>query len=151
MGIRVVKYKKGDERKIANLCKKCILEINKKDLSKKQTELLIHEFSPRGIVRYARLAEVFVAKDKDKPIGTITLFNNQIKGMFVHPDYQLKGVGKQMLEHAEGEALKKGHVFTFLNSSSFSLKFYKKSGYRKVKVVDSIVGELTLMKKNLLN
>ncbi len=151
MGIRVVKFKKGDERKVANLCKKCILEINKKDLSKKQSDLLVYEFSTKGIIRYSKLAEVYVAKDGDKPVGTVTLFNNQIKGMFVHPDYQMQGVGLLMLKHVEDVALKNGHIFTFLNSSSFAIDFYKKTGYKKVKVVDSIVGELTLMKKKLIH
>ena len=149
MSIRIVKFKKGDERKIANLCKKCILEINRKNLTKKQSDFLIQEFSPKGIIRYSKLATVYVAKLNEKPVGTVTLFNNQIKGMFVNPDFHGRGIGTQMLEHVEKIAAKKGYPFTFLNSSKFAVKFYKKFGYKNIKQVDSIVGGLTLMKKKI--
>lgn len=147
MGIRVVKYKKGDERKVANLCKKSIEGIKRKDLTKKQAEYLIHEFSSKGIIRYSNLATVYVVKKADKIIGTITLFNNQIIGVFVNPDFQNQEIGTKMMEHVENIAAKNGYSFTFLNAGKFAVKFCKKMGYKKIKQVDSIVGKLTLMKK----
>jgi citrate lyase synthetase len=150
MSIRIVKFKKGDERKVANLCKKCITEIDRKSLTKKQAEYLIHEFSPKGIVRLSKLATVYVAKKTDKIIGTATLFNNQVKGVFVNPSYQNQGVGTKMIEHVENIAEKSGHNFTFLNAGNFAVKFCKKLGYKKIKLVDSLTGKLTLMKKKLL-
>jgi len=138
----------NEVEKVSEICQKCIKEINAKDLTKNQVEILVNEFSVDGIIQYSKKFNVYVAKnDKNEIIGTGTLANNQIKGIFVDIEYFGLGVGKAILAVLENTAKERGYKKTRLTSSKYAKKFYLKLGYKEIKTIDSIVGEMTELEK----
>ena len=47
----------------------------------------------------------------------------------------------------ENNAKEFGYKKTMLTSSTYARKFYLKLGYKQIKIIDSIVGEMTEMEK----
>jgi len=62
------------------------------------------------------------------------LFDGEI---FVHPEFQRKGIGSALLKKVFQEAIKKYHVKTFdaftVNKTEHPLSWYKKLGFRETK------------------
>ena len=138
----------GEEEIVSKICQKCIRKINAKVLTNDQINVLLNEFSPNGIISYSKKYKVYVAKNKNNEIlGTETLANNQIKGVFVDTKNLGKGIGKSIMQFLENELKENGHKETYLTSSIYARDFYLKLGYKQIKVIDSIVGKMIEMEK----
>ena len=138
----------GEEERVSEICQKCIREINAKDLTNDQINVLLNEFSPNGIISYSKKYKVYVAKNKNNEIfGTGTLVNNQIKGVFVDTRNLGKGIGKSIMQFLENELKENGHKKAYLTSSIYARDFYLKLGYKRINVIDSIVGKMIEMEK----
>ncbi len=76
---------------------------------------------------------VLLAKLGEKTIGTGSLFKNEIKRVFVLPDYQNSGCGSLLLDRLEQRAEKAGYATTVLDSSFPAYSMYLKRGYEPIK------------------
>ena len=138
----------NEVEKVSEICQKCINEINTKNLTRNQVEILLNEFSVDGVILNSKKFRVYVAKnEKNEIIGTGTLANNKIKGVFVDVEYFGLGVGKAIMAVLENSAKELGYEKTRLTSSKYARNFYLKLGYKKIKTIDSIVGEMTEFEK----
>lgn len=72
---------------------------------------------------------VLVGLEDDKIVATGSLYNNEIKRMFVHKDYQGRGIGKKLIEELEKVALSQGFNKVILDSSLSGYGLYSNSGY----------------------
>ena len=151
--IKIRKFRKGDERKLSYLSRKCTVLINSKDMTKKQTEVLYKHFTPGQFVKDAKRFNIYVAEFSGKVVGTatldITLDDNWVRAVFVNPSYHGKSIGKELMKRVENDAKKMGFRSLFLNSSPFAVNFYIKLGYKKIKEILGEVGLMTVMKKSL--
>jgi GNAT superfamily N-acetyltransferase len=71
----------------------------------------------------------YVLLEKNKLIGTVTLFKNEIKRLFILPKYQNKGYGKILLNELEKNIEKDKYNIFILDSSLGAIEFYLKNGY----------------------
>ena len=145
--IKIRKFKKGDERKLSYLNRKCIITINSKDISKKETEVLHDYFTPSQILRDSHRQKIFVAEYNGKIAGTATMDGDWIRAVFVNPTYHGKGIGTKLIKYIENLIKRNGFRSVSLNSSPSAENFYKKLGYKKVKEIHKEVGRMILMKK----
>lgn len=67
--------------------------------------------------------------ESDKILGCVGLNKNELRGLFVEPEYQGAGIGKKLLEFAESYAKKKGAKKISLDASPNAVRFYEKNGY----------------------
>jgi len=147
--IKIRLFRKGDERKLSYLSRKCIITINSKDISKKETAVLHDHFTPGRFIDDAQRFEIYVAEYHGKVAGTATLDEQWIRGVFVNPGLHGKGIGSKLMQKLESVAKKKGFRSVSLKSSPFAVNFYVKLGYKKVKDIHNEAGRLTIMKKGL--
>lgn len=77
----------------------------------------------------------------DKVIGTGTLLGNTILAVFVHPDFQRRGYGKDLMAELETRAEACGCTELELSVSLPSREFYQRLGYRLLKERSLDVGE----------
>ena len=82
---------------------------------------------------------VVVIKEDNKIVATGTLKNTHIKRVFVHPDFQGKGYGKQIMAYLEQKAIDNGLKLVELHSSLFAKRFYDTLGYKMFKLGKVIV------------
>ncbi|MFD1630783.1 N-acetyltransferase [Pseudopedobacter beijingensis] len=90
---------------------------------------------------YLPSSHTFVFFDQEKGvIGFISLVKNYIAALFVSPEWQGKGIGKQLMDFA-----KQRHPILELgvySKNSDSIIFYKKQGFKVIeKRVDEHTGE----------
>ncbi|SFS67131.1 Protein N-acetyltransferase, RimJ/RimL family [Zhouia amylolytica] len=72
-------------------------------------------------------------------VGVVTMMKSaektenvfQLRGMAVLDDYQKKGIGEELVCHAEEEVRKKGGTSVWMNARQVALNFYMKLGYEK--------------------
>ena len=65
----------------------------------------------------------------EKPVGTVTIRNNEICRLFVLPSYQGKGYGTELLNFAERRIFKE-YSKVILDASLPGKSLYLKRGYR---------------------
>ena len=144
------KFKKEDARKISNLIRKCLIEVNSKDYPKKVIKYQYQRYSSNGILTKSKDSITIVVTKNGNIIGTGSLRDNWISGVFVDPTLHRQGTGKKIMNYLENLAKKNGFQQIKLGSSITAFGFYKKIGYKKVKeLVDKDLGKVILMRKFL--
>ncbi len=148
--MRIRSYVNGDARKISNVIRRCLKEVNSKDYSKRTIANLYNFFTPSQIVRNSKDRIIFVAAEGDKIIGTASLKGNTIYTVFVNPDFHGRGIGSKLMSKVEVVARQSGYRKLQVPSSITSVEFYKKLGYKKVKTIRFLErGDTILMEKSI--
>lgn len=126
----------GDEKDMADLIAFTLKESNGKDYSAEYIEGIINSYSPESIAQRAEEAHFHVICDRGDMIacGGITGYEGSIHesylvSIFVHPDYQGRGLGKKIMEVLESDEYFKRARRTELASSITAAGFYHKLGY----------------------
>ena len=86
--------------------------------------------------------KVFLLEAEDVPIGTVTVSDNEINRLFVLPESQRKGYGKQLMDFAEKEISKVSDRIV-LDASLPAKKIYIKRGYQAIeyKMIETDSGD----------
>ena len=71
---------------------------------------------------------VFLIEVDGTAIGTVTVADNEINRLFVLPDFQRKGYGRELMDFAE-EIIRKKHDLIILDASLPAKQIYLKRGY----------------------
>ena len=71
---------------------------------------------------------VFLIEVDGTAIGTVTVADNEINRLFVLPDFQRKGYGRELKDFAE-EIIRKKHDHIILDASLPAKQIYLKRGY----------------------
>jgi ribosomal protein S18 acetylase RimI-like enzyme len=95
---------------------------------------------PRAFLSLADTAEkeglfrshLWVAEEDDKVIGFVAVEKNYISWLYIHPDYQRRGFGRQLLRHAVAQAGTNVFVET-LGGNHAAQKLYESEGFHIVK------------------
>ena len=77
--------------------------------------------------KYLPLAETWVACDGKSPVGFISLLDGFIGGLFVAPAQQGKGIGTDLVAHAQG--LKGALQLEVYTRNAQAVAFYKALGF----------------------
>ena len=79
--------------------------------------------------------QTFVAKDGDRIVGVCRVIlekdSNELKMLYVRPEYQGKGIGKELWK--QGKKLFNENLKTFVNVATYNdraIKFYEKLGFK---------------------
>lgn len=96
---------------------------------------------------------LFVYEKDGKVIAIGGIEGNMIKKLYVDPDEQGKGIGREMLNHLEDVAIRTGLIEVLLDSYENCAGFYEKQGYSVVKPFyregDGVKIPIIIMKKVL--
>jgi GNAT superfamily N-acetyltransferase len=77
------------------------------------------------------VGKVYILKDADAVVGTVTISEDSINRLFVLPEYQHKGYGRALLDFAEKKGLESfDHVQ--IDASFPAKRIYKLRGYKEI-------------------
>jgi N-acetylglutamate synthase-like GNAT family acetyltransferase len=127
------KARKGDAKKISELRRKTLREINKNDYPTIFLNFLINENSTKGIIKKMKEMDMFCAWDEKVLVGTVDLKRDKIGGLYIKSSEMGKGIGTRLMDFIEDYARLKRIKQVRLYSTRFAFNFYKKRGYRLVK------------------
>lgn len=85
--------------------------------------------SVENITKRGQLGELIIIEQEDKMVATGSLVENEISGVFVLPDMQRMGLGKQIMLELESRAERNGISEIMLHVSLPSRKFYEMLNY----------------------
>lgn len=143
-------FKVQDAKNISNLIQKTMSVSNSKDYPAERLKLLIDYFSPEKVVKLSTERVCLVAETENRLIGTIALEDNELLTFFVHPDFQARGVGTQLLNAIEKVAISKGLALLTSEASITAVPFYTKMGYKRTGLnKDGTAGKQIGMEKAL--
>ncbi len=77
-------------------------------------------------------AEIYGAYDNDTLIGTVTYNNNELKRLFIHPDYQKIGLGKVFINKVEDLATELESEYIMLYANPNTWRYYNLKGYEPI-------------------
>lgn len=96
-------------------------------------------FSPGAMLVFLAQRKVFVAVADDHLVGTASLDGSVVRSVFVTPDAQGQGVGRQLMNELERSAREMGVASLSVPSTVTAERFYSKLGFRAVR--DSYHGD----------
>jgi len=142
MEIRLIQS--TDYEKVEQLIKDAILETNAKDYTKPVVDFMlgVDPFRPRETENER---DYFVADDGDVK-GIIGLKDNEVKTLFVDPEYHSKGIGASLLLHIERLILERNYEFSKVYSSLSAKSFYEKHGYSVINEDTTKIGEEEMLR-----
>ncbi len=79
---------------------------------------------------YLPNAETWVFEDEGRVVGFVALLGNEVGAIFVHPDQQRRGVGRQLMDKAK--ELRGELVVEVFKANSSGRAFYSKYGFEVV-------------------
>lgn len=88
----------------------------------------INHHSDDNIMHDINNGKVYLLTEEEKPVGTVTLQENEINRLFVLPQYQGMGYGKALLDFAE-KKISDSYNIIRLHASFAAKQIYLKRGY----------------------
>ena len=145
-------FTEEDSLEISNIVRRCFKEINSKYYPESVIKYMYDFYTPQSIIERARKEQYFVYVDNNQVLGSgsINIAEKYIGTVFINPDFHRKKIGKQIMARIEKYSLKKKVKEVYVDSSLNAIDFYKKLGYKKIKMIhDPNFGPSCRMKKKL--
>lgn len=73
--------------------------------------------------------EIYIATDNNKVVGIIAFNGNEINQLYIHNDYQGKGLGKKLLRMAKINSKGRLTLYTF-EVNHKAQRFYERNGFK---------------------
>lgn len=134
--IAVRPFEKGDETAMAQMIAYTLRVSNRDDYSPEYLEDIVGHYPPVFFSEHAEDSHFYVLCDGKRIIGCGGITGrwgspaeSYVFSVFVHPDYQGRGLGKMIMEALESDEFFLRASRTELNSSITAAGFYQKLGY----------------------
>ena len=126
------KFRKKDIFQIPSLIRRAIVERDNKNYTKDQIESSASYYGAEKFLEDFSNKTVYVCVDDGKIVGTGTLHKDEIMACFILPEYQGKGIGRELVGILENEAKLKGLLNVWLVAVLSAVGFYEGLGYVKI-------------------
>lgn len=147
MAIR--RFRADDADNVSHIIR-CLLEVNIKDYPREVIESMHDYFSPRNLVKISTRRRMYVFVQDNEIQGAGSLKDNNVRSVFVNPDFHNLGIGRELMKHLEKLVKRSGYRTIELFSSVTAFEFYRKLGYKKIRTVqDKNTGKNIVMRKRL--
>ena len=113
-------------------------------------DVICANFSPEKVLRRMAEREVFVGEVDGQVAATVSLRGDKLYSLFVAPGRQGLGLGRQLVEHIEATAARRGVRALRLSAALSARPFYERLGYRLVTFEPRDDGSTWLMTKSLM-
>lgn len=135
--IIIRKFESMDSSKLIEIIKRNLIEINSKDYAKEIINGMCNLFTPERMIENAKKRDIYVAEFDGELIGTASLEDNVVYGVFVDVNYHRCGVGRKLMSIIEYKAKENSVNLIQIPSSITSQNFYYELGYKYVKEVET--------------
>jgi len=94
-------------------------------------EFFVEHHNDTNIINDIEAEKVFLCVNEEgRPVGTVSIKENDICRLFVLPEFQGNGYGRELLDFAENEIAKK-YEEIMIDASFPAKRIYLKRGYRE--------------------
>jgi len=134
-------YEKGDLERLKFIVHNTIKMSYTRVYPQEAIEYFLNLHSKENMEKDIPKGCTFILELKDEIIASGSIVENEIKRVFVLPEYQGRGFGKKTMSKIEGNALNNGIQKVKLCASLPSKDFYLSLGYKIIKFTHISVGK----------
>jgi GNAT superfamily N-acetyltransferase len=142
----IEKFQPSQAEAVSKLIRRGLLEINRKDYAMEVIISLVDYFTPAQLVANAQAQDIFVALEGEQVLGTAGLANFGSPeepnyygvAVFVLPECQGLGIGKQLMAAVEARAGELGAEKITVRAAINAQGFYLKLGYHFQAGIDQL-------------
>lgn len=98
--------------------------------AKGAVDFFLQHHNPENIRADIEAGIVFLLKEGNENIGTVTVKENAVNRLFILPEYQKKGYGTKLMDFAE-KTISAKYEEIILDASLPAKRMYEKRGYEK--------------------
>jgi putative acetyltransferase len=133
-------YTENDAEEIGRLIADTYSEFNLSFASPEDRDLMLGPFRHahssddihrKAIVDILQSPMFYVAQSKGKIVGILRGRKERLASLFVHKDFQQRGIGRELVEHFESESAGQGVSVIRVAATVYAIPFYLKLGYKK--------------------
>lgn len=130
--MRITRAIEGDECIVYNILYTKITEVYPKYYPEDVVTFFINHHSLNNIKSALNKEIILIIKNGEKHIGTGSILANEIRRMFILPNFQGKGYGTLLLSTLETIIKNNGYTYILLDSSLSAYSLYEKNGYSSI-------------------
>lgn len=119
-----------DIKRLSYLIRKNIENVHENRYSPIQISTWSAQNLPHKLKEKLKIRKTFCAFEHNKMMGTISIEENLVCGMYVSYSQRGRGIGQMLLHHIEKYASKAGIKELILTASPNGYGFYLKNGYK---------------------
>lgn len=126
----------NDANDISEIIIECLKNLSNQFYDDEAINTLCSLYTPQHILYYSKLDNIFTALSNSMIVGTISLYGDMIRNLFVKRDFQKKGIGKLLMDFIDTLAKEKNISTLYVNSNLSAYNFYQSLGFsfKKVKI-----------------
>lgn len=150
--MEIRKGKKKDAEEIAILIQNSILATHTEIYPQDEINHKLGIYSEERVKEYMDKGEYFVAVEGNKIIGCVLAKDENMRSLYVLPEYMRKGVGNKLAQKAEDCIREKEYDYVNIWASLVAVEFYKGRGYKIIGDIKNEQGRVLHkeMKKDLV-
>lgn len=137
----------ADAAAISSLIQAALRQTNAADYPETVIARLAASFNEMPVARMVAQREMFVADHRDLVVGTIGFAAGAVRSLFVAPDFQRHGIGRQLIDQVEYQAREAGIRSLTVAASLTAIGFYRRCGFSELRPVDQSGIAMMLMHK----
>lgn len=139
----------GDAAAVSAVIRRAVCESNARDYPPEVIERVARSFGAAELRGFIARQPVFVASVAGVVVGTASLRGSSVRTVFVAPDMQGRGVGRQLMQAVEQAALAAGLAELTLQSTITAEGFYARLGYVVLREIDDGIERTIVMQRRL--
>lgn len=148
--VEIREFEPRDAEAVSSLIRHTMRVSNSGDYPLERLQPLMDYFSPEKVLLLSQERHCLVAAVNGRIVGAIALEGAELCTFFIHPDYQGKGIGSQLLAAIEEVAVVVGLNFIRMDASLTGADFYARRGYRRTGMdIEGTAGMQVGMEKQL--
>ena len=123
-----------DAEAVYEIVLRALRETNARDYPASVIDRLVLTL-PNGVASTLEEWHAYVAVVDGRIVGTASLNDRTVRAVFVHPDYQGRGIGTELMNSVENAASVQSESTLSVQSSITAQPFYAKRGFKVVREV----------------
>ena len=123
----------GDAEAVYEIVLRALRETNSRDYPASVIDRLVLTL-PEAVASKLEEWQAYVAVVDDRIVGTGSLNGKTVRALFVHPDYQGRGIGTKLMDVVENAANLQSERTLGVQSSITAQPFCAKRGFKVVRV-----------------
>ncbi len=139
----------ADASSISDVVTRSLQALDTPDYPPAAIERLVQRFTPAAIDDLLQQRWMLVATRDGHVVGTASLDAGFVRTVFILPDCQGLGVGRQLLEALHAQAVATGLERLHVRSSTTAVGFYERMGYRRHEEAPEGPGNTVMMTRTL--
>ena len=118
-------------QEISKMIKASVLSSQQEFYPKDKIENVIERYQPKKIEEYLKEGKYLIATEKNKLVGCVLVIKNEMRSLYIHPDYMRKGIGTQLSQKAEEYIKDQKYPHVWIWASLNAVHFYKSRGFKE--------------------